>query len=370
MSALGLSARARKARELGLRAMSLALVRPRMVLPKAHYAPRLTGGILVLQRGENASTDYYLRPRLEAAGVPAEIADLDLDPAASKLLGAGGPDGLMVVFCRYASSDWLNALERARSRLSRVILFMDDDLPAMMRAQEIPAAARGKVALSFGAHVNQLSALCSEVWVSTDALAARYEAARPRVLGPLPETDPPAPDEAASGLVVYHGTDVHERERRFVLEVARRVAQKAPDVAFEITGGPALARAAADLPQVRATPQLAWPDYLRTQSGRRAAISLAPLHPSPLNDARAPVKVFDAARLGAAGIYADAPAYRGFVQDGRDGLLLPMEPTLWASAILELLGDRRRRMGLAAAARERLIALRRAERRFPEPPGE
>ncbi len=54
-----------------MRTMSLALNHPRMVLPSGQYAPRPPDGILVLQRGENASTDYYLRPRLEAAGAPA-----------------------------------------------------------------------------------------------------------------------------------------------------------------------------------------------------------------------------------------------------------------------------------------------------------
>ena len=350
--------------------MSLALFRPRMVLPYAHYERSDVDGILVLQRGENASTDYYLRPRLAAAGVPTEVFDLDVDPADSVLLGDGGGRSLMVVFCRYASVRWLDALDAARARLARVALFMDDDLPAMMRAREIPATARGKAALHFGAHVDRLSALCGEVWVSTEALAERCDTARPRVLRPLPEAEPPEPATGTSNLIVYHGTDVHERERRFVLAVASEVAARATGAVFEITGGPELTRAAADLPNVRITPQLAWPEYLEAQSGRVAAISLAPLFPSPLNDARAPVKAFDAARLGAAGLYADAPAYRAFVRDGEDGRLLPMEPGAWASAIVELLDEPERRLGLAAAARVRLIGLMKAERRFPPAPGE
>ena len=350
--------------------MSLALSRPRMVLPQGHYDRRAVDGILVLQRGENASTDYYLRPRLAAAEVPTEVVDLESDPASSVLLGQGSLRSLMVVFCRYASAEWLRALEDARGRLTRVAFFMDDDLPAMMRAREIPAAARGKVALHFGAQVDRLSAICSEVWVSTDVLAERYEVARSRVLGPLPEAEPPEASAETPRLVVYHGTDVHDRERRFVLEVAREVARQAPDVAFEITGGAALAGAAAGLPNVRVTPQLDWRVYLAAQSRRRAAISLAPLFPSPLNDARAPVKAFDAARLGAVGLYADAPAYRHFIGDGEDGRLLAMEPAVWASAIVELALDPARRLSMARTARERLIGMIRAEARFPDARGE
>ena len=345
--------------------MSLALSRPRMVLPGADYPQRDGDGILVLQRGENASTDYYLRPRLESADLPAEIADLTDEPGRSALLAPHGPQALTVVFCRYASPAWLEALEAARERLARVVFFMDDDLPEMMRAGEIPSAARGKVALHFAAHAVRLSALCSETWVSTPELARRYPEARARVLQPLPEAEPPASAPADAKLVVYHGTDVHARERRFVLEVARLLEALAPVARIEIAGDKALERTAAGAANVEVVPQLPWPDYRATQAGREAAISLAPLFPSRLNDARAPVKAFDAARLGAAGLYADAPAYRGHVRHGEDGLLLPMEPGAWAAAIAGLLSDPARRMGLSGAARERLIAKLGSDEGFP-----
>jgi hypothetical protein len=325
-------------------------------------------GIMVLQRGENPSTDYYLRQRLGACGLPGEIVDVADEPAASGLLGRGGAQALMVVICRYAAPAWLEALERAAPRLARVAFFMDDDLPEMMRAREIPSSARGKVALHFGAHVERLSALASEVWVSTPELAGRYAEARPSVLGPLPEAEPPEPSAGGAELVAYHGTDVHPRERRFVLEVAREVCARSPGALFEVIGDKALARAASGLGAVEIAPQLSWPDYLRTQSGRSAAISLAPLFPSRLNDARAPVKAIDAARLGAAGLYADAPAYRGHVRHGEDGLLLPMEPGAWAEAIVALLADPDRRLRLARAARARLAQALRGDGGFPAAP--
>ena len=350
--------------------MSLALARPRMVLPRADYPQQSADGILVLQRGENASTDYYLRPRLNPAATPVEIADLADDPAASRLLGNESAKALTVVFCRYAAPAWLGALERAKGRLARVVFFMDDDLPAVMRATEIPAAVRGKVALHFAAHAERLSALCSELWLSTPVLAARYAEGRPRLLTPLPEAEPPLPASAATDLVIYHGTDVHERERTFVLDVARAVAARSPGVRFEIVGEASLTRRAAGIPGVAVVPQLPWPDYLKAQSGRSAALSLAPVFPSALNDARAPVKVFDAARLGAAGLYADAPAYRGHVRHGEDGLLLPMEPLAWSEAIVALLADPGRRQRLASAARERLVGMLRTDVGLPSAPAE
>ena len=350
----------RKARELGRRTLRLALTAPHMVNPRANYARRDHDGILVLQRGENASVDYYLRPRLEASGLPWWIADLDDAPSACAALGAGGPKALLVVICRYASGPWLEALEAVSRRLSRVAFFMDDDLPAVMRDAGLPQAARGKTALHYGAHVDRIGALASEVWVSTWALAERYPEARATVLEPLPEADPPAPAPAACRKVVYHGTDAHRPERRFVLEVARRLAAAGVETQFEITGDSALARAAVGLPGVSVTPQLAWPDYLKRQTGAQAAISLAPLMASTVNAARAPVKAFDAARLGAAGVYADYGPYPGFVRDGRDGLLLPMEVDAWVAVIAALLAEPDRRIALALGARKRLLALRRA----------
>jgi hypothetical protein len=345
--------------------MSLALSRPRMVIPGADYPQRVSDGILVLQRGENASTDYYLRARLQSSGLRSEIADLTQDPGQSALMARGGPEALTVIFCRYASPAWLEALEAARDRFTRVVFFMDDDLPAMMRASDIPSAARGKVALHFAAYADRLGALCSEVWVSTAELARRYPDARARILGPLPEVEPPAAAPAGADLVVYHGTDVHDRERRFTLEVARLLEAGSPGALIEVAGDKPLERRAATSENVRIVPQLAWPDYLAAQAGRTAAISLAPLYPSQLNDARAHVKAFDAARLGAAGVFADAPAYRGQVRHGEDGLLLPMQPAAWAEAIAALLADPARRARLAETARGRLTAALRSDEGFP-----
>jgi len=365
MPPLGLSAGVRKARELGRRTLSLAFSSPRMVNPLAHYDALACDGILVLQRGENPSTDYYLRPRLEQADTPVCVADLEASPDNCAMLAPSGATALMVIICRYGAESWLNALRERRERLSRVAFFMDDDLPAMMRDPDLPRSVRGKAALHFGAQVDALGAIASEVWVSTPVLADRYADVAPAVLTPMPEADPPPPVLNAARRVVYHGTDVHARERIFVLEIARRLAAVDTSISVEITGGETLRRAGAALPNLVVTPQQSWPDYLQRQAGASAAISLAPLWPSALNAARAPVKVFDAARLGAAGLYADAQPYRDFIRSAQDGLLLAMDPDLWTDAILQLMSDPQRRMQLAVSARARLIALRQASRAFP-----
>ncbi len=367
MPPLGLSAGMRKARDLGGRTLSLAFARPRMIVPAARYPARPHDAILVLQRGENASTDYYLTPRLEGAE-PSEVADIQSSPSRSRLLCTDSSRALFVILCRYVTPAWLNALEAVRDRLARGAFFMDDDLPGMMRDVSLPLAARGKVARYFGDHVERLEGLVSEVWVSTTVLAERYPEAHPAVIGPLPEADPPEPSLSPPRRVVYHGADVHGRERRFVAEVAGQLAALSPDAEVEIAGDSALRKALRARENITVTPQTPWRQYLDRQSGRQAAVSLAPLEPSAVNLARASVKVFDAARLGAAGIYADAEPYRRFVRHGVDGLLLPMDPTAWAEAIAGLLTQPERRLELARAARARLLDLRRGVHSFPEPP--
>jgi hypothetical protein len=365
---MGLSAGVRKAREHGRRSFSLAVHRPRMVVPQARHPSGSLDGVLVLQRGPNPSTDYYLRPRLGRLGVPIEVLDLDDGPSASALLAPGAARALMVVICRYIDARWLDALEAARGRLARVVFFMDDDLPAVMADPRLPRSARGKAALHFGAHVDRLSALAGEAWVSTATLAERYPAARARVLPPAPEAEPPPPDPEVEPRVVYHGTDVHGAERLFVMEMAGRLAELQPGARVEITGDAVLTRACAGMDNVEVVPQRAWPAFLDHQRSRRAAVSLAPLFASPVNDARAPVKAFDAARLGAAAVYADAAPYRGFVRDGVDGLLLPMQAQAWAEAVAGLLRDPARRLAIAGAAHARLQALWREPGPLPPPP--
>lgn len=317
------------------------------VVPRGAGAGGPVRRVLVLQLGANPTTDYYLSPRLEASGLPWAIADLR---GAADL---GDTAGLWVIVVRYGAGRWIGALRRAEG-LAGVSLMLDDDIPAMMFDRALPWSYRAHVAAWHGRHAAGLSRVVSEVWASTPTLAERIGATA--VVEPLPEADPTVPQAHAPPLAVYHGGASHAAERRFVIAAARL----APEVRFELAGPP---EPAPD--NVAFVAETGWPAYLAAQAGRAAAVALAPLFASVVNEARAPVKVFDAARLGAAGLYADAPAYRGFVRDGIDGRLLPMRPEAWAEAIRDLIGRPERRLALAEAARTRLVDLRRAPSPLP-----
>jgi hypothetical protein len=139
---LAFSTAIRKARDLGRRSLALALSTGRPLNPRARYAPRPPDCVLVLQKGENATTGYYLRPRIERMQLPAAFADLDGDPAACELLGEAGGQSILVVVCRYASARWLERLDRLRPRIARMAYFVDDDLLAMMRDPDLRPPAR------------------------------------------------------------------------------------------------------------------------------------------------------------------------------------------------------------------------------------
>ncbi len=306
--------------------------------------------VLILQSGPNASVDYYLRPRLQQSGLDGAIVDLDQDPCAVDLLQA---PGLAVIICRYINRPWLTALSQVRDRLSGVVYFVDDDLPAMMSDRGLPWRVRGKVALAYDRHRAALEPLVNEVWASTPALAGRFPGGA-RVVPPVP-CDPPAdPLERPPSRVIYHGTDVHGPERLFVLNVAKLFQTIRPQVRFEITGDSRLQRLSAGLNNVDVVSQTSWPDYLASQCSRSAAVVLAPMMDSPTNASRAPVKRFDAARLGACGVFADTEPYRSAVRHEVDGLLAPMEVSAWVHAISRLLEDPVRRLAMARAARDQI----------------
>jgi hypothetical protein len=282
------------------------------------------------------------------------MADLADDPAACAALDPARTGRSWVVICRYADARWLKALRAARGRLAGVALMLDDDMPAMVGDPALPGSYRRHVLFRHLAHAPGLERTVSEIWASTPVLADLYGARV--ILDPLPEADPPEPPAGPPRLAVYHAGASHRAERRFVLAVAAL----APSVAFEVAGPPEPAPG-----NVTFVPERTWPAYRDAQRGRSAMVALAPLLPSRVNAARAPVKAFDAARLGAAGLYAGVEPYRGFVRDGVDGRLLPMRPEAWAEAILALVDDPAAGRALAGAARERLLALRRTASPFP-----
>jgi len=327
---------------------------PAGVRALAVYPTGPIGSVLVLEAGRNASTDYYLAPRLRVdPAQPWRVVDLDTPPQETDF---PTQSRTWVVICRYVNAQWLSALEAARDRLAGVTLFFDDDLLAMMAARDLPLSLRLKVAGLHGRFTERLSRLVSEIWASTPALAATAHATA--VLPPVPFDAPAQPRRDPPPVVAYHGSVTHDPERRFLAEVAAQLDRLGSKARLQIAGGIFAHLSFARLSNTKVKSQQAWPDYVARQRAESAALFLAPLAESPVNGARAHVKVYDAARMGAVGLYADRDPYRQRIVDGKDGLLLPMDPGVWAAAIDTLIGDPDTRLRMAEAAYARIVAER------------
>jgi hypothetical protein len=295
----------------------------------------------IVEEGPNPSTDFFVAPALAAEGVGAERRGFGEPPEPAALEGA------RVVFVRYVPAAWRRRVVEHRARLAGLAYFMDDDLLDAGAARGQPLRYRMKLFALATRHRGWLRRMGAELWVSSPWLAQRYADWRPRLLAPEMPHDMARP---APTVVFYHGSASHRAEARWLAPVMAEVLAAREDLVFELIADPAMRWLYRDLPRVHALHPMKWPAYraLLARGGR--GVGLAPLLERPFNRARAATKLHDITAAGAAGIYADHPAYRDAVTHDGNGLLLPMDPAAWVAAIQSLLDDPARRARLHGAA--------------------
>jgi len=127
----------------------------------------------------------------------------------------------------------------------------------------------------------------------------------------------------------------------------------------ELFGDLTINRQFRHLPRLRILHPMGWENYLAETGYGRVDILLTPLLAEPFNAARAAVKLVDAARCGAAGLYSDREPYRGVIRNGIDGLLLDDDQDSWLAAIERLIAAPEERLRLAEAGRQRALQLSR-----------
>ncbi|MBI3154591.1 MAG: glycosyltransferase family 1 protein [Burkholderiales bacterium] len=302
--------------------------------------------------GDTASAAYMVRHALDAGGAPVVELDSRVDPPAGSAIP---PAPSLAVVVRYLPRRWLRWVAGLRGQGVPVVYFMDDDLMDPDAVAELPEPYRTRVRRDALRQRKRIEAVCTAFWVSTPQLARKYAPWQPRVVDPRPPrasllAEPPV-------WVCYHGSASHRAELDWLLPVMQQVQARAPAVRFEVFGDHAVYARFRALPRVNVLHPMSWPNYLDYTSGTRRDIALAPLLPSRFNAGRGPTKFLDFSRMHAVGLYADLEPYRGFVRDGLDGLLLPPDPLAWVQAVVGLAADAPRRARLAAAARERALAL-------------
>jgi glycosyltransferase involved in cell wall biosynthesis len=302
---------------------------------------------VVLAFGHLPTCDYYFNAPIPGEEtVASEIHDIaDMVPG-----GIALDAGTQVVIVRYLPRRWLRWLAAQRERIAGVVYFLDDDLPAVLQAGELPLRYALKTAWRYAVNRRLLAGLCNEVWVSTPVLAGRYAASSPCLLEPswLPA---PSGGQHAEFVYFYHGTWAHRREIEWLVPVVREIQTRLPDVWFEIIGTDTVRRLYHGIPRVRVVPPMSWPDYLAYTRTKQYQLGLAPSLESAFNSARSHVKVFDITRMGAVGVYSNAPPYAGRIVSGETGLLLENRPEDWIATVTRLLHSPEERARMAAQAR-------------------
>jgi hypothetical protein len=315
----------------------------------------------VLQSGPNPSTDYYIRPRAVAGGVPTMYRDVEHDrPSAEDL-----QDGTLVIVVRYLNRPWAEALHACAARLAGVVYFMDDDLLDPTAWVGLPRSYHDKLARHFATAASELAALTSQLWVSTAELAARYAAMEPTVMPPLPLVDDVPRAEHEDGLLhgdtgfvrmFYHGTRAHEAEIRWLRPVVAACLEACPQAHMEIIGDQEVNRLYRGLPRTRVLHPMSWPNYVAHCRTMRGHIGLVPLLEGSFNAGRSYTKVFDVARCGAVGVYSRGGPYDAVLLPGSNGELLMTDKVEWTKRIIELITDRSMRSGLQRNPAERLAS--------------
>lgn len=289
---------------------------------------------LVLQQGANPSTDYYIRPLIAASGLPADFRHIDQNmPQATDL-----QDGTRVVIVRYLTPAWACALREHYGNLAEVIYFMDDNLLNPSSWQGLPADYRKKLDTYCWRMRKDIRMLANTYWGSTPTLCSCYSALHMQHIPPqalAEDVDIHSVAIPAEGPVhiFYHGSASHLAEIKWLLPIMETVLTACPRAHFEIIGDHSVNKLYRNLPRTRILHPMSWPNYLAHCRSMRGHIGLVPLLPGPFNEMRAHIKVFDIARCGAMGLYADIIPYN---TPHLSLERLPMRPEAWVARLIEL----------------------------------
>ena len=307
----------------------------------------------VLHQGAGSTLDFFLRAELNRRGWQAMEFDTRRRPdraTRDRLLPCQ-----VLVLVRYLPRPWIPTLRRARQAGKTIVYVMDDDLFDATGFQGLPSRYARKLRRLAWSQRQRILSFCTEFWVSSSALAQRYASHHPRLL-PL-EPSSRVIEPAKAFRVAYHGTGSHLEDIRWLLPLVQQLQRRCSTTLMQIYGGRPVQRLFADLPRVEVLRPIPWDRYLEQTALDPQHLLLCPLRPTTFNGARAAVKFFDAARLGALGLYANRPPYSSFVRHGVDGLLLGDDRDSWLEAILDLQARPEVALAMAAAARERARAL-------------
>ncbi|NSZ65963.1 hypothetical protein G6L16_014560 [Agrobacterium tumefaciens] len=306
--------------------------------------------VIVFGRHPNPTTDYYFSGRF------AYLQDLNFQLAdiRSKDLRHLEPESALVIFCRYASASAIRWVEENEKELSGVVLFLDDDIPAVVTGHD--ASLQYRIFLCYRALLllPRLRRFLDAVWVSTQRLGESLGGVEFEVMPPAPHpkfwcVDRREPSSRDNVLIAYHATGVHYSEHRFLQPVIAETLKNRPNVHFEVFADRRASKVWVGMDRVTVRRPIGWADYLAESNERQIDIMLVPLCDSEVNACRAQTKRIDVVRHGAAAIFSRSHAYGTSSASGE--IILKNDQSLWIENIDVLVGDRLKRASTAEATR-------------------
>lgn len=308
------------------------------------YSEDPSRAVLLLEPGRIPTTCYYVKGRLPE-GIPVRsYVSTGAPPKDLKI-----EEGTWVIIVRHASRRWLGELLKHRDKFTKVTYVKDDDISAVFAANELPWHYALWTGWRYLRTKNLLSKVVSDIAVSTQELADRYEESKPQIW------EPHYIEATAQGeeplVYFYHATLTHAREIKWLVPIVRRVQKALPNAWFEIIGDGSVARMFKGIPRVRVVHSMNWPNYQAYIRSIRHDVGLAPLMDTSFNRARSHTKLYQITGAGAAGIYSDVLPYADKIINGQTGILCGNRRYLWVRAIIALLKDQPRRNFLYDNAR-------------------
>lgn len=308
---------------------------------------------LVLHQGAESSLDFFLHSAFQERSWRALLMDTRHRPPLA--LSSQLMEAQVVVLVRYWPKGWgwRGLLRKAKQRGLHCIYWMDDDLLDQSGFSVLPRKYAAKLRrLAFNRRAAILS-WCQELWVSSPTLAERYVSLRPKLIPLRPQAK--VVEQVKGFTIGYHGTASHRQELLWLFPLIAQVQAQFSHTLIEIYGDDEVRSAYSGIPRVRVQHPVPWERYCQLTAGQQLDLMLCPLLDNPFNGARSAVKFFDAARLGAAGLYSNRRPYASFVRHGIDGLLIGDDPCQWLEAIGHLLSHPEELDRLATEARRRAL---------------
>lgn len=249
-----------------------------------------------------------------------------------------------LVIARYAEAAQLKAAEQRP--WASVAYIIDDMIPKAGICAELPAEYRDRLARFAAQLLPRILDLKPHIVAPRQEILSLFPGIEgsivdPSLVNPCAEWDHfrTLADPGEPVRLAFLGTRSHEASLDLLAAVAKRLSRPPRPYRLTLFFGRHLPASIARERVIDNREPLAWPLFKQAMRRERFHMLLAPLPDTPFNRGRSITKLYDAASVGAAGLFADRPPYRGRIADGEEGLLVPDDPPAWCEAVERLAAE-------------------------------